>query len=57
MDGATVGVTVIVNVSGTPLQPEPVETKPPIDSGLVPTVTVETTASVFVSITETLLDC
>ena len=56
MAGFTVGVTVMVNVCGTPLQPVPVETKPPMDSGLVPTFTVEVTAWVLVSMMETLFE-
>ena len=47
------GITVIVKVTGVPLQPVPEVTKLPNESGDAPTVTVSITAFVKVLITKT----
>ena len=50
---ARLGSTVMVNVVGTPGQPEPCQIKFPTESGNCPTAIVDTTLPVDVSITNT----
>src|SRR5580700_6265915 len=52
---SNVGFTVIVKVTGMPLQPVPPVTKLPSDIGNAPTLTVAVTALVAVLIIETVL--